>query len=76
MKDCDHSALRKRLDQYSYSPSNNIGKGYSSYVYKGRNDLTGTSPYIQMKPLPSKSSTSNSSKAKSTGIYSPHNYNP
>ena len=42
MKDCDNSGLRKRLDQYSYSPSNNIGKGYSSYVYKGKNDLTGT----------------------------------
>ena len=47
MKDCDSSGLRKRLDHYSYSASHNIGKGYSSYVYKGKNDLTGTYlPYL------------------------------
>ena len=36
--DGDYSALRRRLDQYSYSPSYNIGKRLLQLVYKGRND--------------------------------------
>lgn len=34
-------AARKKLEDYSYLLTNNIGKGYSSQVFKGRNDLTG-----------------------------------
>lgn len=41
MKHTDNLSVRKYLENYSYCPSSNIGKGYSSYVYKGRNDLTG-----------------------------------
>ena len=33
----------KKIEEYSYSLSNGIGKGYSSQVYKGKNDSTGIS---------------------------------
>ena len=33
--------IRKKIENYSFSLSDRIGKGYSSTVYKGRNDLTG-----------------------------------
>ncbi len=29
---------RKKIEKYSYGLSDVIGKGYSSQVYKGRND--------------------------------------
>ena len=31
---------RKKIEDYSYGLSDVIGKGYSSHVYKGRNDDT------------------------------------
>jgi serine/threonine-protein kinase ULK/ATG1 len=38
----DVSALsqgnRKKIEQYSYCLNDRIGKGYSSVVYRGRND--------------------------------------
>ena len=36
----DSSAPRKKLEDYSYQLNHNIGKGYSSQVFKGRNDNT------------------------------------
>jgi hypothetical protein len=32
---------RKMIKNYSYGLNDKIGKGYSSIVYKGRNDITG-----------------------------------
>lgn len=32
---------RKKIEGYSYGLYDKIGKGYSSIVYKGRNDTTG-----------------------------------
>ena len=37
----DIGAVRKKLEEYSYLLNENIGRGYSSQVYRGRNDLTG-----------------------------------
>lgn len=34
------SNSRKKIQDYSYSPSDQIGKGFSSIVYKGINDTT------------------------------------
>lgn len=31
---------RKKLENYSYPLEDVIGKGYSSQVFKGRNDIT------------------------------------
>lgn len=31
---------RKKIEQYSYCLTDKIGKGYSSIVYRGRNDDT------------------------------------
>jgi hypothetical protein len=36
----DSASTRKKLEDYSYLLNNNIGKGYSSQVFKGRNDIT------------------------------------
>jgi hypothetical protein len=33
--------VRKKIGQYSYTPKDVIGKGYSSVVYRGANDSTG-----------------------------------
>ena len=33
------------MEDYSYLLNENIGKGYSSQVFRGRNDLTGTTPH-------------------------------
>ena len=33
---------RKKLEHFSYALSDIIGKGYSSQVFKGKNDLTST----------------------------------
>jgi hypothetical protein len=39
-----HSAgTRKKIENYSYALLDKIGKGYSSTVYKGRNDDTSKS---------------------------------
>lgn len=35
------SYTRKKIEGYSYGLNDVIGKGYSSHVYKGRNDQTG-----------------------------------
>lgn len=32
--------MRKKIEHYSFSMHDKIGRGYSSTVYKGRNDLT------------------------------------
>lgn len=32
---------RKIIENYSFGLSNKIGKGFSSTVFKGKNDLTG-----------------------------------
>jgi hypothetical protein len=32
---------RKKIENYSYGLNDVIGKGYSSQVYKGRNDTNG-----------------------------------
>jgi hypothetical protein len=45
----DSGAVRKKLEDYSYLLNENIGKGYSSQVFKGRNDVTGKSGVTQMK---------------------------
>lgn len=37
-----HTAPRKKIEQYSYGLTDSIGRGYSSTVYLGRNDDTGT----------------------------------
>lgn len=34
------SAMKKKLEHFSYNLSDAIGKGYSSQVFKGKNDLT------------------------------------
>lgn len=50
MKKTDESgAVRKKLEDYSYLLNQNIGKGYSSEVFRGRNDLTGTPFLTQTK---------------------------
>lgn len=37
---------RKKIEQYSYGLADSIGKGYSSVVYRGRNDQTGKVSWI------------------------------
>lgn len=34
-------SIQKRINQYSYANTDTIGKGFSSQVYKGKNDQTG-----------------------------------
>ena len=46
--------LRERIDHYSYAGKESIGKGFSSSVFKGRDDTTGTANFIQMRMLPLK----------------------
>ena len=41
IKNSENAGLRKRLENFSYCPTHNIGRGYSSQVYRGKNDLTG-----------------------------------
>ena len=36
------SGGRRKVKHYSYSSEDRIGKGYSSVVYRGTNDLTST----------------------------------
>jgi hypothetical protein len=42
----DSGAVRKKLEDYSYLLNESIGKGYSSQVFRGRNDVTGNSEVI------------------------------
>jgi hypothetical protein len=44
----------KKIENYSYALTDEIGLGYSSHVYKGKNDLTSTKHIIQTKLLPLK----------------------
>lgn len=34
-------SIQKKVNQYSYASTDPIGKGFSSQVYKGRNEQTG-----------------------------------
>lgn len=45
---------RKKIESYSYGLTDEIGKGYSSKVYRGRHDDTRKYDLIKMKALPSK----------------------
>lgn len=38
IKNSESAGNRKKVEDYSYCLSHNIGKGYSSQVFKGRND--------------------------------------
>ncbi len=39
---------RKKIENYSYGLNDVIGKGYSSQVYKGRNDNNGTYIFLSI----------------------------
>lgn len=39
----------KRIQHYSYILSEEIGKGYSSNVYRGKDDRTSSPTFIQIK---------------------------
>lgn len=39
--------LREKIDHYSYAGKESIGKGFSSSVFKGRDDHTGIGFLIQ-----------------------------
>lgn len=39
--------LREKVDNYSYTNKETIGKGFSSNVYRGKNDITGKKLLIQ-----------------------------
>lgn len=45
------STPRKKIEQYSYSLNDIIGKGYSSVVYLGRNDDTCTFANVAAEPV-------------------------
>ena len=34
--------IRKKIENYSFCLNDRIGRGYSSIVYKAKNDITGT----------------------------------
>jgi hypothetical protein len=54
----NHSNTQKRkIKHFSYSECDRIGKGYSSIVYKGTNNLTSTIPLIKMRQWRSRPST-------------------
>ena len=38
----------KKIEEYSYSLGHGIGKGYSSHVYRGRNDSKGTHYFLNL----------------------------
>lgn len=42
---------RKKIENYSYGLNDVIGKGYSSQVYKGRNDTNDTPVAIKVIDL-------------------------
>ncbi len=37
--------MRKKIEIYSFQQNDKIGRGYSSTVYKGLNDVTGNKIY-------------------------------
>ena len=39
----------KKIKNFTYLPEDRIGKGYSSVVYKGKNELTSNPQNIQMR---------------------------
>ena len=39
---------RKRIENYSYNLEDQVGKGFSSFVYRGTNDSTGQSVAIKV----------------------------
>ena len=41
----------KKIKNFTYLPEDRIGKGYSSVVYKGKNEHTSNPQIIQMKQL-------------------------
>lgn len=45
--------MRKKIQNYSFLLSDRIGKGYSSTVYKGLDDLTGQQVAIKVIELKS-----------------------
>ena len=45
----EQGGVRKKIEDYSYVLTHNIGKGYSSQVFRGRNDITGTLALTQKK---------------------------
>lgn len=46
--------LREKIDHYSYVGKESIGKGFSSSVFKGRDDNTGITFLTQMNMWPSR----------------------
>ena len=48
------NAGSKKVKHFSYSSDNRIGKGYSSLVYRGCNQLSSNSPFTQTSPWPSR----------------------
>jgi len=48
---------KRKIKNFTYSPSDRVGKGYSSVVYRGKNENTGTSIFTQRRQSPSKPST-------------------
>lgn len=42
----DSNTARKKIENYSYLTNSQIGKGYSSQVFQGKNDLTSTAWFI------------------------------
>jgi beta-lactamase superfamily II metal-dependent hydrolase len=48
-KNEDSGVVRKKLEDYSYLLTENIGKGYSSQVFRGRNDLTGKAVVMKIE---------------------------
>lgn len=44
--------IKNKIKHFSYSMSDKIGKGFSSIVYKGMNDLTSTFFVIQIRWWP------------------------
>jgi serine/threonine-protein kinase ULK2 len=46
-----NSYTRKKIENYSYGLNDVIGKGYSSHVYRGRNDDTNENVAIKVIDL-------------------------
>ena len=46
-----NSFTRKKIESYSYGLNDVIGKGYSSHVYRGRNDDTGDNVAVKVIDL-------------------------
>ena len=55
---------RITLKNYSYSPSDRIGKGFSAVVYKGINDTTSTCYHMQKKQWQSRQSIWKASRTR------------